>query len=462
MKRTWLSTVNSQTVVLVILTITLAFASGASFLLVPAVYAPVLVLAGLAAVVGAYACIRKPVLALYFSLFVIFLPTSLIPADISSLLNRTATILALGVWLLDTFLRRRKFRLSISAWLMLGFIAWAAVTWLWAGNQDEGLTTIQMYVFRFALFLLVMANSIRSKNDLNGLMYTIALSGGLLVAVSLVTIALQGFTPGGRLKVLNVNENSLGINLLFATPAVLWWAFYASERPHPARKWIAAAYLAISIALIGLSGSRGSAISLGITLLVFLLFNPTRGWGLSGLVVVGLAAVVAPVIFATTIERFLVAPGDTVLGGREYIWPAAMNMINQHFFTGVGIGNSPYEIIPYLRELGPYWIVPTGEPLHQPLLVIWSETGLFGLLLYVGVMASAVFLFVREFFRRRRWNQPDLMPYFALLASIFLGYMASWIKGGGMETDFSYFLMLALLIIPSELKIRQPAGGSPK
>lgn len=462
MKRTWLSTGSSQPAVLVILTITLALISGTSFLVLPAFYAPVLVLAGAVTVVVAYACIRKPVLALYLTLFVIFLPTSLIPAEISSLLNRATTILALGAWLLDTFMRRRKIRLSISTLIMLGFVTWSAVTWLWAGNQSEGLTIIQMYLFRIALFLLVMVNSIRSKNDLNGLMNTIALSGGLLVAVSLATILLQGFTPGGRLKVLNVNENSLGIHLLLATPAVLWWALYESERPHPIKKLIAIAFLAVSIALIGLSGSRGSAISLGVTLLLFLLFNPTRGWGLLGLLVVGLAGIAAPVIFSTTIERFLVAPGDTILGGREYIWPAAWNLINQHFFVGVGIGNSQFEIIPYLRELGAYWIVPTGEPLHQPLLVIWSETGLIGLLLYVGGMASAVFLFAREYFRRRRWNQPYLMAYFALFTSIFLGYMASWIKGGGMETDFSYFLMLALLIIPSGLKIEKPAGGGPK
>jgi hypothetical protein len=41
------------------------------------------------------------------------------------------------------------------------------------------------------------------------------------------------------------------------------------------------------------------------------------------------------------------------------------------------------------------------------------------------------------------------MPYFALATSAFLGYFASWIKGGGMELSHSYFLMLAIFLIPS-------------
>jgi hypothetical protein len=46
------------------------------------------------------------------------------------------------------------------------------------------------------------------------------------------------------------------------------------------------------------------------------------------------------------------------------------------------------------------------------------------------------------------WTHIILTPYFALVCSAFVGYMFSWIKGGGMESDFSYFLMLALLLIP--------------
>ena len=33
--------------------------------------------------------------------------------------------------------------------------------------------------------------------------------------------------------------------------------------------------------------------------------------------------------------------------------------------------------------------------------------------------------------------------------------MFSWIKGGGIESDFSYFMMVALLVIPSCVDIKE-------
>jgi hypothetical protein len=65
---------------------------------------------------------------------------------------------------------------------------------------------------------------------------------------------------------------------------------------------------------------------------------------------------------------------------------------------------------------------------------------------------SAVWSFIRHYIWFKKHKAYNLLPYFALVFAAFLGYLASWIKGGGMEADFSYFLMLALLLIPSGLR----------
>jgi O-antigen ligase len=118
----------------------------------------------------------------------------------------------------------------------------------------------------------------------------------------------------------------------------------------------------------------------------------------------------------------------------------------------VGIGNSSHQVIPYMMNLGMWFFSADGEPLHNPIMVIWAETGLLGLLLYLGVLISAVYSFIQQYLQSRRIGVQYLLLYYGPVAAVFLGYMASWIKGGGMETDFSYFLMLALLLIPSTLK----------
>jgi putative inorganic carbon (hco3(-)) transporter len=385
--------------------------------------------------------------------FVVLLPTSLIPAQYNSFLNRSITITALVVWLVDVIFHRRKIVLTASALWMLIFIAWAAASLLWAPYWSQGMTALQMYGMRFILFMLLFANLIQTKQDLDGLMYTLALSGGLLVIVSMIVVITQDYLPGTRLQVLDVNENELGVSLLVTTPAVLWWATKADARNKTFKKTLAFLFLVFSFGLIALSGSRGSAISLAVTILVFLILKPTRSWGITGLIVLGLAAILVPFIFSTTVSRFVGAPGETILSGREIIWPAGWMLILDQPFFGVGIGSSSFAVIPYLAQFN-YFIIDSsvGLPLHNPLMVAWAETGLPGLLLYMGILISAVWSFIRQYFRSRRFGSQYLSPYFALVFATFTGFMFSWIKGGGMETDYSYFLMLALLLIPSGLR----------
>jgi len=447
---------NSREIALVVLAILLALITGTSYILGSSLLTPVLVLAAIVSIVAFFTWLKKPIWALYFTIFVVLLPTSLIPAQLNSYVNRIATLVALGVWVIDIIRKRSRIIVSPSTLLMVGFIIWSATTLVWAEYFSEGLNILQRYVLRLLLFLVLVINEIRTKKDLDGLMNTLALSGGLLVIVSIYTILNQGYTSGTQLQVLNENTNELGIDLLIFMPAVFWWAHSSNRLKSSIKKSFAIIFFLASIGLIGLSGSRGSAISLGITLIAFLIWKPTRSWGILGLVIVSLAAIVAPIVFSTTIARFLGETGDTALGGREYLWSAGSQLIKDHLILGVGIGNSPYQIIPYLANVGIFnvrWLSLVDASLHNPILVIWAETGLPGLLLYLGVLVSAIILFIRQYIYSLNNHDKTLFPYFAMVASVFAGYMVSWIKGGVIESGYSYFLILSLLIIPSYIKI---------
>jgi hypothetical protein len=81
------------------------------------------------------------------------------------------------------------------------------------------------------------------------------------------------------------------------------------------------------------------------------------------------------------------------------------------------------------------------------------------LILYLGILGSAVGAFVRQY---RCHKKAGAMAVAVLCPGIIrvLGYMLSWIKGGGLESDFTYFLMLALLLIPSGLDVIGQAGNT--
>jgi O-antigen ligase len=93
--------------------------------------------------------------------------------------------------------------------------------------------------------------------------------------------------------------------------------------------------------------------------------------------------------------------------------------------------------------------------IHNPVLIIWSETGVLGMFLYLSVLGSAIWSFVRQYILHRQERESFLLPYIALISSVFLGYIVSWIKGGGMELGFSYFILLAFLLIPSGLETKE-------
>ncbi len=459
MKKFSIGLINNGQLLLLLLTIIFAITIGVSFLVIPSSYAPLVILIGVMLFVFFVAWIKNPIWALYFAIFVILLPASLIPAQINSYINRIAIVIALVVWIIDVLRRRSRIYISTSSVLLVGFILWAAITLLWGEFFDLGIEILQRYILRLLLFLGLIVNEIRTRKDLNGLMNTLALSGGVLVLASIITILLQGYSSGERLQVLDVNQNELGILLILTLPGVIWWALQPTTgQISMLKRSVSVVFLLASIGLVGLSGSRGSAISLGIMLIGFLMWKSTQFWGILGLLFIGMAVIIAPIIFSTTISRFLGAPGETSLGGREYIWPVAWLLIKDHLLLGIGIGNSTYQIIPYLANAGIIrlsLLSVSNFSLHNPLLVIWAETGLPGLLLYLSILVSAVVSFIRQYINNKNMREEFLLPYFALISSMFIGYMASWIKGGGMESGTSYFLVLALLIIPSQIQLEK-------
>jgi O-antigen ligase len=268
------------------------------------------------------------------------------------------------------------------------------------------------------------------------------------VFASGIALALTGYSSGVRFQVFQENSNYIGILALLMLAGVAWQAFGTPRRNRWLWQGLVYIYLLASILIVAMTGSRGSALSLFVILLVFLAGKQTRGLGIVGICCVILGLVLAPIIFSTTIERFTVFDQEnTILGGRETLWPAAWMMIKDHPWAGVGIGNSEVKLISYLQN----FINTIGEEStsgHNPILTIWMETGIPGFVLYMGSLVTAVILFMRELIKRRFHRKNSYRTYFDIVGAIFLGYMVTWIKGGGIESDKTFFLMLALLLLP--------------
>lgn len=402
--------------------------------------------------------VTKPIWALYAAVFATFLPQQVIAlVPITLLRNYLVTLIvfiAAFSWLLNAIIQKRKIIWKSPVLLIVAFAIWSIISLFWASNLALGRQMLIAILISFSL-LFIIVNQIISINALNGLMRILALIGWLLVFAGIGTVLINGYTPGTRFSILGINENFFGIQLLLTLPGVIWQAMRPSGHLRVVNRLLSFTYLILIIGLIAMSGSRGSALSLLVTLLALCLWKSTRVWGMLGLVVMGVGAIVTPMLLVTILERFTSQQGDTLLGGREVIWQAAWNLILDHMWTGVGIGNARQALLPYISIIGTIG-GSESAPTHNPILQVWTEVGLPGVLLYLGILGNVIWLFIRQYLLVISYSIKEIAPYFALMAASFFGYLLSWIKGGGIEYDFSYFLILSLLLIPSYMNLLKP------
>ncbi|MBJ6128548.1 O-antigen ligase family protein [Microvirga splendida] len=392
--------------------------------------------------------IQHPLAALYVALFLCLMPFKFGFDYIYDPVRNLALALALGAWLLQVAHRKDKIVWNGTCGLIVLYMAWACVTLIWAPDLVESRRKLVAYGMGLILLLLV-CNQIRSKSALDGLMRVLAIVGWIMVAAGVYTIVFTGVQSGERLKVFEVNENQFGTFLILMLPGVIWPVLCRRGRMRSIYMLLSVIYILCTIMLVALSGSRGSAISLVLVLLAFWFWRPLRPWGAVGAAVVCTMLFAAPFLLGTLQSRFETKEGGD-LGGRVVLWQASVLLIQDHPWSGVGVGNGPQELHWYVMSLKDDQDPKRVLPSHNPLLEVGVETGITGMAIYLGILASALWRFFM-FRSRRHMQRGELSAYFPLILGTSVGYLATWIKGGGMEVNLSYFLLLALLLIPSHL-----------
>jgi O-antigen ligase len=445
---------------LVVSAVVVSFLAGVSPL---AGYSPLIAGGMIVAVAGAAVLLQKPTWALYAAVFVLLLPSARgatplaqVLDRLQSLLNRSVTLIALASWLLSLSSQRRRIVWTPTALWMLGFLWWGVVTLIWAPDRGRGMEQIGQYALRWILFLLLIANQIKTPKELDGLMRTLAFNGCVLVLAGVGAILSQGYEPRTSLQIMGMNQNEIGSKMVMTMPGVLWQVMQAPERQKALRMVLSLAFLLLTVVLVALTGSRGSAIAVLAVLLAYWFWKPTRPWGKLALFILAVAVIIAPFIFSTLMDRFLqvkVLEAEAgPLGGRLLIWRASWLIVGGHPVGGVGIGNANNVLASYLHRITRYFQHHESIVSHNAILQVWTETGTIGVSLYLGVLASAVWLFARQYYRHSKLGGHSLSPYFALVSCTFVGIMLTWLKDGGAAYDPTYFLLLALLLVPLYLE----------
>ena len=395
--------------------------------------------------------LQRPLIALQVALFFYLFPIGLRPVEAGlaqDILTNGAIGLAICAWTLHAPSQRRPILWNWVCFLMALFILWAIITLLWAPDLTKARHALVAYSIGFILLFLVV-QQVRSPHAIDGLMRVLAMIGWTMVISGVLTVLITGYHPGERLKVFNVNENYLGVILILVLPGVIWPVLGSSGVRRGLYMALSIVYILCTLILVLLSGSRGSAISLGIMLLAFWFWKPLRPWGMVGGVLVTCMLISAPFLLDSLNNRFI-EKGGNQLGGRDVLMMAGLRFIEDHPLTGAGLGNGAFELTPYIAALTSDYDHRNDLPVHNPVVEVGVDTGLIGMFVYLSICAAALWQF---FCNRSRWYLCDgaLVAYFPIVLCSAISYLASFIKGGGFEADPTFFLLLALLIIPSQL-----------
>ncbi len=433
----------------------LVVATGAIGLLLPGNYAPLYVAAAVLFVLLMIGWVKRPLLGFLTAFWLVFLPLGLIPAEIHSFLNRLATIGAVAAWCFTAVSKPQKIALNPAILIMAAFLVWGLMTAGWSSSPSQTFYQFQIYALRWLLFLCLGTNFLNESKTQMTFMRVIALNGWILMGAFIFTLLTTGFTPGARLKIAAMNENESAVYALLFIPAILWSTLSVQKKVQLHQRLSSIFYMALTSLIAVMSASRGSILSLVILMLGFLFIRETRLYPLLGIGATALVVLFFPQVFSTLLYRLTIESSESLLGGREAIWKAAMRLISEHGWVGVGLGNAPTEIIRYLRYFSP--IYTDRVALHNPLLTIWAESGLIGLILYSGVLGSSILIFALRFVRALHQGRSNSVAVYGVIGVTVLAYLVSWFKGGGSESEFAFFLALVMLNLP--LEFSPPAPG---
>ncbi len=81
---------------------------------------------------------------------------------------------------------------------------------------------------------------------------------------------------------------------------------------------------------------------------------------------------------------------------RIYIWYGAINVIEDNFWTGVGVANSEVALDEFFKKMEYQIGVDFDFNSHNQFLDIWVESGVFGFLLAIGIFVVALVISIKK------------------------------------------------------------------
>lgn len=273
-------------------------------------------------------------------------------------------------------------------WAMIAFIAWGALTLVWAPAMGSGLTSLSQYVL-VMLLLPIAYTAVASKRDLKVVLFAIVLGAIVAAGVSIVQPPNEAVLEGTRATGTIGDPNELAAALLVGV--ALGLGFLLARGYSAALRF--GGLIAIPVCALGVfvSVSRGGLVALTV---MFVVATATAGRWRPAMTAALIAVAAVGVLYFTQLaplparERILTTNGGT---GRTELWTIGLRIAQAHPLNGVGVGNfqqaSPHYVLqPGLFQHSDLVFAAAPKIAHNAYLQVLAEMGVVGLALFVAVI----------------------------------------------------------------------------
>ncbi len=387
------------------------------------------------------------------------------------------------LWLVSLSLAIQRFRKSplaercsqppIMIVLFLGYVLPSGLSLVYAVNVGEGLPRLAILATSLVFLTVLITVLNRDKSYISKLIKSVTLS-----ATALSCIGFYQYFKYGALYVSGhgILTGTMGNKNLFASALFLVLPFCLFMVLRGRRSWqiIASVTTASILVLIILSHTRAVWLALSVSsVLTIVVYRFTLGGYRSQsqslsdgplyrrFALLGLIFLVLGILFAFFYLRShsidqLVTATLTAESGKQRLstWTKTLEMIRDHPLSGVGLGNWKIILPSYgvSGKLAETWSETTFivRP-HNDFLWTWSETGLFGLGLYLSIFC-VTFYDIRRLLRQSKHFEDALLALLMLLGLI--GYLIIAFFSFPSERVFHTLCLVIMIAIVTVLHQR--------
>jgi hypothetical protein len=386
--------------------------------------------------------------------------------------------LVLAGALANTVLEKKSLHLQVSQWLAVLLLTIAAFSLLYANNVVSGLFWLVKLAEGIALFLLLPNLRLRQT----AVAFAAIVSGVVQAGLALVQFGLQRVVALPGLGMAPQTPWDLGVQVVATSSGRILRAYGSLPHPNLLAGWLAVvAIIAVvgytterrvwprlaTLAVLPLLGaglwttfSRQAALGLAISLTIFIALTFIQQRTFPARLVVASAALLTPILLFTLLSPDLVsgrlAATDRLetksISERGDYLEQTTDLLRTDWVTGVGIGNATAEWQRRDEAAGIEQPSYAYQPVHNHLLLIFTELGLFGLLTMVLLLLGLPQAGLAQ-------KPPAIAWGLALLTLLITGVFDHYLWS--LHFGILLFWLMAALFLQVQAEPKQAQGRAP-